>query len=273
MLFFSDESAIAKADRSNRSIEVANINYESSSSVRNRSESIDSDSHIPDEIENSDEFDQFQNAVGKTDSVSCSAVDYRRKKTSTTASFSAATMLGPNGEHIKHIGGIITHTIICARLPLLKSEKNNYYSWFFTGTNVIMRRQKSSVAITPTANVPTQMFSTMASSSPNDIEDRPKRRISYLRATANDNSMQVLESSDIGVSKNRKSLNLPVTTTSTETDDVLLPISQSRILDFTDPQTIAQQLKRYLHIFYSSSNTNILEIWGCRMKIVFRWDF
>lgn len=94
---------------------------------------------------------------------------------------------------------------------------------FRSGANVIMRRHKS-VVETPT--------DATATTSPDD--DRPMRRVSYLRATANDSSLQMLDSDD------SESVQSPTAATTTPANAATSPSSAEAI----DAQTLAQQLKR-----------------------------
>lgn len=76
--------------------------------MRARSLSVDSASLASDAVELADQFNAFQYAGNGSGGGPPEATDFRRKKSAgpTTAGANASTsVIGPNGEHIKHIGG------------------------------------------------------------------------------------------------------------------------------------------------------------------------
>lgn len=96
------------------------------------------------------------------------------------------------------------------------------------GTNVIMRRQK----------IPDQLEAGGGATTPTNDDDRPMRRVSYLRATANDSSLQLL---DGDATTNVASLEggSPTTTESGGGAEAARSPDGSN-----DQLTVAQQLKR-----------------------------
>lgn len=91
-----------------------------------------------------------------------------------------------------------------------------------------MRRHKS--IVDPST---TQSGTDVTATTPDD--DRPMRRVSYLRATANDSSLQMLDSDD------SEFIQSP-TSSQSAANAATSPSSAEAI----DAQTLAQQLKRYI---------------------------
>lgn len=120
---------------------------------------------------------------------------------------------------------------------------------FRPGTNVIMRRHKSAALDPATAS--------SATPATNNDDDRPMRRVSYLRATANDSSLQLMDAEADAAAAASASAAAPTNTAAAEaasaasptgTDGAqlgaMLPAGRSPDGIGYDAQTIAQQLKR-----------------------------
>lgn len=103
-----------------------------------------------------------------------------------------------------------------------------FFYYYAPGANVIMRRHKS--IVDPST---TQSGTDVTATTPDD--DRPMRRVSYLRATANDSSLQMLDSDD------SEFIQSP-TSSQSAANAATSPSSAEAI----DAQTLAQQLKRYI---------------------------
>lgn len=110
-----------------------------------------------------------------------------------------------------------------------------------------MRRHKSA-ALDPVATGGSPSSST---STPTNDDDRPMRRVSYLRATANDSSLQLLDAEADAASAASASAAAATaggtsTASPTGTDGAQLGALLARSPDGVgyDAQTIAQQLKR-----------------------------
>lgn len=127
-----------------------------------------------------------------------------------------------------------------------------------------MRRHKPATTANTITTTPPDTQTQSASGKIDD--DRPMRRVSYLRATANDSSLQLMQDS-AGVAASDADSTVTTTTSTAAESTTQSPVvgnpdgsgvgggmmmmlggwPAARSPDGIDAQTIAQQLKRYVH--------------------------